>query len=101
MSMIGSIFGGNIGMITGTFFLLFLVGLILGMLFKAILKTTLIILIVLVACSFIGAVTVNWPLVVGTIEALLVIIVSLLLTILPFTVGFIIGVVLSIKRRRG
>jgi len=87
--MIGGFFGGNIGMITGTFFLLFLIGLILGMLAKAILKTILIIVILLMACSFLGVVAVNWSVVVGTIGALMLILISLLLTVLPFTIGFI------------
>jgi len=92
------LFSGNIGMVCGTFFLLFLVGLILGMLFKSILKTILIIVILLMACSFIGMLAVNWSMAVGTIGALMLILISLLLTVLPFTIGFIIGIVFSRKR---
>ena len=98
--MIRGFFGGNIGIITGTFFLLFLVGLILGMLFKSILKTILIIVIVLIACSFMGVVIVNWAALIGTLGAAMLILISLLLTALPFTAGFIIGIVLSRKRGR-
>lgn len=98
--MIGVLFGGNLGITVGTFFMLFLMGLILGMLFKGILKTILIIVIVLMFCSFLGVVAVNWPLVVGTIGTGMLILISLLLTALPFTVGFIIGMVLSIKKRK-
>ena len=92
------LFNGNIGMLCGTFFLLFLIGLILGMLFKSILKTILIIVIVLIACSFMGVVIVNWAALIGTLGAAMLILISLLLTALPFTLGFIIGIVLSRKK---
>ncbi len=98
--MIGMLFGGNLGIIGGTFFLLFLIGLIMGMLFKNIVKTVLIIVIALIACSFLGIVAVNWTLILGTLDTVILILISLLLTALPFTIGFIIGLVLSRRGRR-
>jgi len=98
--MIWGLFGGNLGMVCGTVFLLFLIGFILGLLFKGILKTILIIVIVLLFCSFLGVVAVNWALVIETLGILMLLLISLLLTVLPFTIGFILGIMLSIKRKR-
>jgi len=98
--MIGVLFGGNLGMVCGTVFLLFLIGFILGLLFKGILKTILIIVIVLLFCSFLGVVAVNWALVIGTLGILMLLLISLLITVLPFTLGFILGIVFSIRRKK-
>lgn len=97
--MIGCLFGGNIGISAGVFFFLFLIGLITGLLIRSILKTLFVIIVLLLLCSFFGVVGVNWPLIVGTIGAVTLILISLLLTVLPFTIGFILGIILSIKRR--
>lgn len=96
--MIGGMFGGNIGITAVVFLFLLLIGLILGTQFKYIfLKHILIIIIALMLCS-IGVM--DWSLVVGSISTLMLILISLLLTALPFTVGFIIGIILSRKKRR-
>lgn len=97
--MIGCLFGGNIGISAGVFFFLFLIGLITGLLMKTILKTVFVIIILLLLCSFFGVVGVNWSMIVGTIGAATLILISLLLTAMPFTLGFILGIVFSIKRK--
>ncbi len=99
--MIGCLFGGNLGISAGVFFFLFLIGLITGLLMKTILKTVFVIIILLLICSFFGVIGVNWPLIVGTIGAVTLILISLLLTVLPFTIGFILGIVFSIRRKKG
>jgi len=47
-----------------------------------------------------GVVIVNCAALIGTLGAAMLILISLLLTALPFTAGFIIGIVLSRKRGR-
>jgi len=97
--MIGCLFGGNIGISAGVFFFLFLIGLITGLLIRSILKTLFVIIILLLLCSFFGVVGVNWSMIVGAIGAVTLILISLLLTVLPFTLGFILGIVFSIRRK--
>lgn len=103
--MIGGIFGGNIGLLCGTVFFLFLIGLIIGLLARAIMKTMIILVIILIACSFLGVVMVNWAALKEVVGAAILIFVSLPFTSLPFAIGslalgFILGIVLSRKRKR-
>ena len=83
-------FGGNLGFSIGLVGIEFLIGLILGLLIKKALKVIIIVTILVIVGIYVGAVAVNWGMVVGTAGALAAL--GLLgFTLLPLGVGLLVG----------
>jgi hypothetical protein len=88
--MFGEMFSGNLGFGIGLIGIQFLIGLILGLLIKKALKVIIIVAILICVGFYVGAVTVNWGMIVGTAGT--VVALGLLgFTLLPLGVGLLIG----------
>ncbi|MDI6917951.1 MAG: hypothetical protein QMC80_09180 [Thermoplasmatales archaeon] len=88
--MFDEMFSRNFGFSMGLVGIEFLIGLILGLLIKKALKVIIIVAILIGVGSYVGAVAVNWGMVVGTAGTLAAL--GLLgFTLLPLGAGLLVG----------